>query len=71
MTADHGNTPISQHSFSLASVSYMGLAYTEQHGGLSASPPVLRPVDQVGELVSVELDQPASIHRRVAFPDAA
>lgn len=72
MTVDNGNmTPISQHSFSLASVSYIGPAHTEQHGGPPAPAPVLRPVDQVGQLRRTELDQPASVDRFVAFPDAA
>jgi hypothetical protein len=68
MTADHDNmTPILQHSFCLARVSYVGPAHAERH----VAPSSPRPVDQAGPLDPTELDRPASRNRRVAFPDAA
>lgn len=72
MTADTGNmTPISQHSFSLATVSYIGPAYTEQHSSQPSQAPVLRPVDLRTERSRAELNHPASIDGFVAVADAA
>ncbi|MCL2420138.1 MAG: hypothetical protein FWD04_12675 [Conexibacteraceae bacterium] len=67
MRADKGSmTPISQHNYSVASVSYLGPAYGESPERKLD----LRPVDSFGRRARTELAQTASPRRLVAVVDA-